>query len=217
MGARVGAGVSVILFRPLRAWPHPRTPLAQTSSWPNARKLTLGRSLDLLGTELRRMGCQFPAYIEADVAERDVRLDGQLRADARPISAAVLIYATHPKLGELRWACDGYDTLAQNVRAIAGTIEALRAVDRYRCVRDHEQFRGFKALPASTAPTMSTVEAMQVIAQHSGRRLGVLTNESELKAAIRLARSVTHPDRNNGDRTGWDAVEAAVLILGVTP
>lgn len=183
--------MSVILFRPLRAWPHPRTPLAQTSSWPNARKLTLGRSLDLLGTELR--------------------------ADARPSSAAVLVYATHPKLGELRWACDGYDTLAQNVRAIAGTIEALRAVDRYRCVRDGEQFRGFKALPASTAPTMSTVEAMQVIAQHSGRRLGVLTNESELKAAIRLARSVTHPDRNNGDRSGWDAVEAAALILGVKP
>lgn len=208
--------MSTILFRPLRAWPHARTPFGQTVSWPNARKLTLGRSLELLANELRRMGCQFPAYIEADVAERDVRLDGQLRADARPYSAAVLVYATHRKLGELRWACDGYTTLAQNVRAIAGTIEALRAVDRYRCVRDHEQFRGFKALPASTAPTLTTVRAAELIAQYSGVPLRNLTDATELRAAVRVARSYHHPDRTGGDRTAWDLIEQAARVLGVT-
>jgi hypothetical protein len=208
--------MSAILFRPLAAWPHARTPADAHASWPNSRKLTLARALDLLDNELRRMGCHVPAYIEADVvSERDIRLDGQLRSDARFVTPGVVVYARHPRLGELRWACDGYVSLDQNVRAIAGTIEALRAVDRYRCVRDHEQFRGFKALPASTAPTLSTVQAAETIAQYSGVPTRNLADATELRAAVRRARALTHPDHHQGDRTGWDRVEQAARVLGV--
>lgn len=32
---------------------------------------------------------------------------------------------------------------------------------------------------------------------------------------VRLARASAHPDRNDGDRAAWDAVERAAMSLGL--
>lgn len=202
-----------ILFRPIAAWPHRPTPVGARRTWPNARGLSVGRALDLVDHELQAIGCRRDAYIEVDVDDRHIRLDGELRANTVPRSPACIIYADHPRLGTLRWACDQYTRLEYNIRAIAGTLSSLRAVDRYGCVRDNEQFRGFKALPATASQTVSLDAALTILAKY-GPRLDAQTSSKDAFArAVRAAQAATHPDRHGGERLLWDEVERALVVL----
>lgn len=202
-----------ILYRPLRVWPFKLTPDYLRKSWPNSRGITLGRALDGMRDELRLMYCENTAYIEVDTAERNVRQDGQLRADARVGLPGCIIYAKHRKLGDLRWACDAFNRLEYNVRAIAATIENLRAVERYGCVRDAEQFRGFKAISATSSATLPVEAALTILGKYS-RTLDVQSStKEEFAIAVRTAKSKTHPDQFGGDRDLWDEVERAVVVL----
>lgn len=202
-----------ILFRPLNAWPFKLTPSYERREWPNARTLTLTRALGMVADELRLMYCDRGAHIEVDVEEKYIRNDGQLRANASAKTPGCIIYAKHRKLGDLRWACDQFTRLEYNVRAIAATIESLRAVERYGCVRDNEQFWGFKALSATSSATLSVEAALSVLAKYAPR-LDVQTSTKEAFAiAVRSAKAKTHPDMFGGDRELWDEVERAVVVL----
>lgn len=202
-----------IIFRPLRSWPYPSTPSFRRQKWPGA--VTVSKALDSLRQQLRLLGCDATAYIEADVEERHIRQDGQLYASARAATPAVIVYARHRRLGNLLWANDQYLTYDQNVRAIAMTIQNLRSIDRYGCVRDNEQFTGFKAIPAQASNTMTRDAAIVVLSRHSGAPV-LDTSPEGLKRAYRSARARVHPDVNNGDQSAWDAVEAAAQALGVS-
>lgn len=166
--------------------------------------------------------------IEVDVPERGIRLDGQLRADARASSPAVRI-AFESKHGPLVYATDRYvrpswarsrmDDWQHNVRAIALGLEALRKVDRYGISRRGEQYRGYKAIGAGggLAPSGMTTElALEIIDREAGWIVGGTTRwlaHHGPRAALRQARAVAHPDRNHGDRSRWDAVEQAAQVL----
>lgn len=45
-------------------------------------------------------------------------------------------------------ACDRYNDRAQNLRAIAKTIEATRGIERWGAVTGEQAFKGYEALPA---------------------------------------------------------------------
>ena len=47
-----------------------------------------------------------------------------------------------------------------NVRAVALTLESLRAVDRYGVSQHGEQYRGWQALPAGDGPTSKETAAL---------------------------------------------------------
>lgn len=202
-----------ILYRALTIWPFKLTPHYERRDWPNSRGLTLSRALNGVRDELRLMYCEPLAYIEVDTQERNVRQDGQLRADARVNSPGCIIYAKHRKLGDLRWACDAFSRLEYNVRAIAATIENLRAVERYGCVRDAEQFRGFKAIAATSSATLSVEAAVSILAKYAPRLDVQSSTKSEFAIAVRSAKNKTHPDQFGGDRELWDEVERAVVVL----
>lgn len=202
-----------ILYRALVAWPFKLTPHYSRRDWPNARNLTLGKALNDVREELRLMYCESTAYIEVDTLERNVRQDGQLRADARVNSPGCIIYAKHRKLGDLRWACDAFSRLEYNVRAIAATIENLRAVERYGCIRDAEQFRGFKAIAATSSATLPVEAAIAILAKYSKAIDVQSSTKEEFAIAVRTAKSKTHPDLFGGDRDLWDEVERAVVVL----
>jgi hypothetical protein len=88
-----------------------------------------------------------------------------------------------------------------NVRAIALTLEALRAVDRYGATETGQQYTGFKALPAGRAMPashMTTQAAYDLLAEIIGPR-DVVDGDLEDGVLIKRARAIVHPDRNEGD------------------
>ena len=57
-------------------------------------------------------------------------------------------------------------------------------------------------------------EAVETIAGVAGQPVPTLTeSRDELRVILRSARANAHPDRNNGDRSTWDAVEDAAKVL----
>lgn len=72
---------------------------------------------------------------------------------------------------------------------------------------------------AASRPTMSGVQqdAVKTIAGAAAQPVPVvIPDRDELLVLLRSARANVHPDRNNGDRTTWDAVEAAAQVLDLS-
>ncbi|MBB3041186.1 molecular chaperone DnaJ [Nocardioides soli] len=198
-----------------------------TSTWADTLTLLEREIEHLKGREL---------VIEVDVREQDIRLDGMLRASAVASDPAVVL-AMESKHGPLLYRCDRYNALPyrrstergevapkvwmHNVRAIALTLEALRAVDRYGATETGQQYAGFKALPAGRAipaSHMTSDEAWSIIGSYQLEPVAKFRAEActdEVRAAYRRARAAAHPDRHRGDRTLWDQVEQAAAVLGV--
>lgn len=181
-------------------------------------------TLVLLDHELRQIDGH-DIVLEMDVAERDIRIDGQVRANARPASPAVRLAfeSTH---GPLTYGTDAFTAWQDNVRAIALGLEALRKVDRYGIARRGEQYAGWKALPAGRAMPASHMtrdEALGVLGDWGQRRSALPPVPVEhinpvMDVLVRLhraARRAAHPDHHNGDQTAWDQVEQAAAVLGV--
>jgi hypothetical protein len=149
-----------------------------------------------LTDELRHMQAK-NVIIELDLDEKQIRLDGMPRADARIGSPAVVI-SFQSKHGDLRYATGEFDRWQDNVRAIARSLNALRAVDRYGVSKRGEQYRGWKALPPSSDPAdnIATPEqARKFLDEHGG---------SFEQAAKRL-----HPDV---PETGDEALFRAAVV-----
>jgi hypothetical protein len=159
--------------------------------------------------------------IEMDIRERDIRNDGGVRADARPSSPAVVVAfeSQHGPLlyrsdlySDVAWGARGAQPWQHNVRAVALTLEALRAVDRYGATARAEQYQGFKALPPGAgviASGMTTEMALKIL-----RDEAPATKQQEpVDRLVRWAKAGAHPDRHNGDRSRFDAVDQAEQVL----
>lgn len=185
-------------------------------------------TLEILDREVRLIKGRNVVF-ECDVrGERDLRNDGLLRANAVLNSPAVVV-AMESKYGPLLYRSDRYgsrpyfakmDKVWQhNVRAVALTLESLRAVDRYGASETGQQYTGYKALPAGRAMPASHMTADDAWAIIGSFGEGPISEQrasmTGLDAAFRKARQFAHPDRHNGDRTLWDQVEEAGIVLGV--
>lgn len=163
----------------------------------------------LLARELRALVARNVA-LEIDVPEGSIRLDGELKANARANSPAVRL-AFDSKHGPLVYATDRFWSWQDNIRAIALGLEALRKVDRYGITRRGEQYAGWKALPAGSAAATSHMlrsDAVDLMVAVSQTARG-----EPLEKMIRRAKANAHPDHHGGDRTLWDQVEQAARIL----
>lgn len=186
-------------FRPIDTWPGERTrspkPSPFRASWP--------ATLDLLKRELGHLAAR-EVVIQLALSDRDIRLDGYPRAHARPEHPGVIL-AFESKYGPLKYATDVFSDWQDNVRAIALGLEALRKVDRYGITRRGEQYTGWKALPQSTAPTMTTAAAANWVCMLAGdpEITGEVVERSAhaFTAAYRLAARRTHPDVAGEHRT----------------
>ncbi len=203
-------------------------PVARLTSYPQAEtdprrrgvfRVSPGRAIDDLRQELERAGA-LRATLELDVRDGDIRTDGQLRANSRPYSPRVVVSFEHPTAGWLRYPCDTFTDHLDNIRAIALALEALRAVERYGVVRRAEQYAGWKALPATTTPTLSLEQAAKLLLSYvtddpskDGTWVQIVEDQDVYLEHRRLARAATHPDRLGGNRFSWDMVEAACAVL----
>jgi hypothetical protein len=146
-------------------------------------------TVELLWTELRALDAR-NVVVELDVRERDIRLDGLPRADARPAHDGVAL-SFESKFGPLRYATAEYGSNYQmpgwqaNLRAIALSMQALRAVDRHGVSRRGEQYTGWRQLPKSTDAAdliLTRAQAQEYLA-------------SEYGGDLRRALFETHPDQ----------------------
>lgn len=181
---------------------------------------TWSATLNLLFAEVRQLKGR-DLVMELDVAERDIRIDGMVRANARPASPAVRI-AFESMHGPLTYGTDAFDHWQDNVRAIALGLEALRKVDRYGITKRGEQYTGFKALGAGRAMPashMTTDEARETLIRLSSWSdlddFDPWGSPQLVAKVVRSAKFAAHPDRNNGDQTAWDQVEQAATVLGL--
>lgn len=173
-----------ITFRPLGTWSGAQTRRPERSRF----KSHYSDTLELLRRELGQLGAR-EVVIQLDLTERDIRLDGLPRANARPGHQGVVI-AFESKYGPLKYATDTFDDWQDNVRAIALGLEALRKVDRYSITKRGEQYTGWKALP----PARDSAErGRELIEKHGG---------------LRNALRATHPD-HGGNPDDFHAVQAA--------
>lgn len=110
-------------------------------------RLTVADALARLQRELDRLNARNPVCS----TNVELRVDGWPRSDRRtPDDPGVAVYfqiAGDPVV----LACDGYDTVADNINAIAKHIEASRAIERYGVGTLKEIFRGYAALPPAIA------------------------------------------------------------------
>lgn len=124
-------------------WPEhrPRTKRREPSRF----NVTMGRARDGIVDQVRLMGGE-NMVISSNVA---VRNDGLPYAQQKRIDdPGVAVYFERKGLS-VCFACDRWDTVADNMRAIEKTIEALRGIARWGTGDMMEAaFRGFEALPA---------------------------------------------------------------------
>lgn len=185
-------------------WPdgHPRTP-SNRRVW-GQFTATLDQARRDLQHEVRLLGGQH-LVISTNMP---VRRDGELHASARePSDPGVAIYFDWD--GQPRaMACDRYDKVWKNVRALAHCIDSLRSLDRHGSSAILERaFRGFAALPAIASPASWS------------NLLGVPTDATpeEVDAAYRAKAKEMHPDKGGTDAQMADlnaAREAAKKASG---
>lgn len=128
-------------FRPLPTWPYPPTKYPQRARF----RADYGDTLALLEYEIDRLDGSNIVF-GVGLRERDVRLDGQPRADARAYSHQGVEISFNSRFGRLTYATDEFDDWHDNVRAIALSLEALRAVDRYGVSKRGQQYAGWAQL-----------------------------------------------------------------------
>lgn len=181
-------------------------------------------TLQLLDHELRTLKAS-DCVIEADFAEKHIRLDGLPRTNApQPDFPGVRIAFTSPKVGDMIYQTDVCQFWQHNVRSIALGLEALRAVDRYGITAHAEQYLGFKALPPGSPGAKQAGEPMTEQQAHDlimseAALASPGTSPSSLEQAWKAARRNLHPDQfakpSDWTRARWDRLMQAGEVLGV--
>jgi hypothetical protein len=174
----------MVKVRPIVLWPHPETRGRRRAAF----KAAWSDTVELLEREVGMLGGR-QAVMQIAVTEADIRLDGGIRATARPAHPGIIV-SFDSKHGPLEYATDVFNHWQDNVRAVALGLEALRKVDRYGIAKRGEQYRGWKALEAGGP---SPARGEELIREHG---------------SVRAALMATHPD-HGGDPDDFAAVQAA--------
>lgn len=168
-------------------------------------------TMQLLTSEIEKLGARGSIAIRVDVQRGDIRLDGMLRANAR-VGFPGVVVSFESRYGPLSYATDAYDSWQANVRAIALSLEALRAVDRYGTSKSGEQYVGWRAIESSVStPTFSSADEAVRWLRDVVDVAGV--EGLSVKTLLRTAARFLHPDVNGGDHALWDRYDAARQLL----
>lgn len=201
--------------RPLEVWTDPETNPRRGS---HVFKASWRDTLDLLGDEVEKLGGSL-VVMQIDVREGDIRLDGMVRANAKVGHPGVAI-SFESKFGPLRYATDAHerqygfaklDGWQANVRAIALSLTALRAVDRYGVTRRGEQYTGWKAIEAPKAEFATADAAAEWMRKYADDALK-LGEFPTFGALYRAMAKLMHPDKG-APRADWDRLDEARRVL----
>lgn len=185
-------------FVPLKDWPGDRERSRQRARFDSS----YAKTLELLADELRRLAAR-QVVIQAGFSPYDIRNDGWPRSNAKkPVDPGVIV-SFQSKHGPLSYPCDRFTDWQDNLRAIALSLQALRAVDRYGVTRRAEQYRGWTQLPppppqpppfSGFATKHAAAEWLLKVTGEPFRPHVVIDDLLVREAAIRTARRRLHPD-----------------------
>lgn len=163
------------------------------------RSLTVAEGLRRVLDALRKMGV--PSYNVIISTNMQVKGDGLPYSGRRdPEDPGVAVYWRRGDRQECI-AIDQYDRLADNLAAIAGTLDALRGIERWGGAAILERaFTGFAALPPAASSTASAWWLVLGV-DHSA-------SAADIESAYRRARREAHPD-HGGSAEKFDAVQKA--------
>lgn len=219
----------ILTFRPVKVWPEGwRDPDRARDSSPFTA--TYRDTLEILDRELHAIDARDP-FLQVDADPRQVRADGQLRADARVDHPGVILTFDTRRHGTLVYACDRYvrpswrsssgASWQHNLRAIALGLEALRKVERYGIAERGQQYAGYRELPSGIAvgAAMTLEAAARLLAEKDPRPYAdeewreLLTEPEAVRTAYRLASKTAHPDQGGDPELFRRLTEARDLLL----
>ena len=177
------------------------------------RELSINDGTERILGELSRMGVERGTIVIS--TNLKLRLDGlPISKQNQPVDVGAAVYWVDSKTKTPRcMAIDIYDRIADNLGAIAATIEALRLIERHGGAQVLARaFTGFTALPAPGQ-----------IRSRGWRDVPEISSQNPLHDDVRNAylrlRSRYHPDRPRGDaqhfgeiQNAWDQARAELRI-----
>lgn len=165
----------------------------QQMGWHQKGALSIGQGTERVLKVLQQMGFNTSVVISSNLMLRN---DGLPRsAQKQPDDPGVAVYWGRGKQARCI-AVDRYDRVADNLAAIAATLEAMRAIERHggAAILDRA-FTGFTALPAPEQP-------WQVLG------VGANATREQIDDAYRALAMKHHPDRG-GDPQQMARINAA--------
>lgn len=169
-------------------------------SWGSrAQPLSIAQATQRVREELQRMGVQADDLVIS--TNLTLRLDGLPRSgQAEPDDPGAAVYW---RVAEVKrcMAIDRYDRVADNLAAIAATLDAMRAIERHGGAEIlNRAFTGFAALPDQSSESWWIVLG---VARDAAR--------TDVDAAYRHLRSQHHPDRG-GDAGQFQRAQRAYEV-----
>lgn len=163
------------------------------------KQLSIADGVARVQQELERLGVgREDTVISTNV---ETRLDGLPRSDrAEPMDPGAAVYWRKGSSTKVM-AIDQYDRVADNLAAIAATLEAMRAIERHGGAAILERaFAGFAALPAPAAKGSHWSEVLDIPAT---------STREQVKSAYRALASRYHPDKPGGSHERMAELNAA--------
>lgn len=199
-----------VRFVPLARWIGKPTISRRNATF----RATYMQTLDLLERELDHLRAK-NVVIEAAFKSNQIRNDGWPYSSARPSAPGVILTFTRGN-ESVSMPCDTYTTFDDNLRAIALSLEALRAVDRYGVTKSGEQYKGFAQLPppGGDSQEMDVETAARVLASHTFNipHTAILNDRSDYEQALKCAQRAAHPDAG-GNHEAFVRVQQAKDVL----
>ena len=171
-------------------------------SWLRKSDMTISTATDRVLAELHRFGVlQGDAIISTNLV---LRLDGLPRGgQPEPADPGVAVYWIRPQEPMHCMAIDSYDRVADNLAAIAATLDAMCAIERHGGAQILDRaFKGFTALPA---PGSTVARSWREVL---GFGPTDTTDEAGINARYKRLASVHHPDKG-GDTAAFQELGAA--------
>ncbi|WP_454871733.1 hypothetical protein [Paraburkholderia xenovorans] len=168
-------------------WPRTKSYLQKNVRFKHdGRWITVFAACDRVLVELDRLGIKRDDIVIS--TNLKTRLDGMPRSDQRePDDHGAAVYWETSKGVRRVMAIDRYETVADNIAAIAATLEAMRAIDRHGGAQILDRaFTGFSALPPPAA------------ARHWREVIGVPSTVRDMpsvRIAFRRRAAEVHPDK----------------------
>lgn len=215
--------MSDIQYGPIERWP------GKLKSGRERRKATftvgLTETKKLLAKELHAIRAE-DVVVQIAIAPNRWRNDGQPRAGYEMPTGPQIVVSfmkevttnTGVRRIPLSFPCDTFENYADNLRAVALSLEALRKVDRYGVTQNAEQYTGFKALPPpgpSHDEIMTVDEAAGFVGSATGFAVAAIKdNKDQWVDAYRLAARKLHADTSADYQDDkWKMLQAAQTIL----